>query len=432
MNIWYVSAYDAPRGHSSRTYDHAKRLVERGHRVTFFTSSFDHFSRQERLGPEEKFRREDVDGIQVVWLKTIPYKSVAMRVANMFSNASRAYEIGTEITEHPDVVIGPSVPLLTGLAAYLLSSKKQCAFCFEVRDIWPQALVDLGLLSAKSPITWMMSKLERFLYRKADRIVVVLPFAHLHITKSGIDRNKISWIPNGVDLRRFESTSRYDGGQPGQLHVMYVGGFSTAHSVETILESARILRKRVGSAIRFTIVGAGRGETQYRQLAEASELTTVEFRGLVRKDEIPALLMQADLLVASVKKNAVYQFGINFNKLFDYLAAGRPIVFAGEAPNDPVRDAQAGLTVPPEDPALMAEAILEILGLQPKARSEMGHRGFRYAQEHFDTAILASKLETEFGLAIAASNERKGSAPKRRRSPSDRPSFSHNPSPPLQ
>jgi glycosyltransferase involved in cell wall biosynthesis len=185
---------------------------------------------------------------------------------------------------------------------------------------------------------------------------------------------------------------------------MYVGGFSTAHSVETIIEAANILREQVGSKIRFTIVGGGRAEADYRNLAQTFGLDTVEFRGLVRKDEIPMLLARADVLIASVKKNAVYQFGINFNKLFDYLAAGRPIIFAGESPNDPVKDARAGLTIPPEDPGRLADALLEMLRLPPQARSEMGRRGFLYAKEHFDTTMLAAKLETEFALAISAAS----------------------------
>ena len=402
MKIWFISAYDAPKGNSSRTYDYAKALIERGHEVTFFTSSFDHFSRQERLERSESFREEYIDGIRVVWLKTIPYhKSTLMRFANMLSNAWRAYYVGKSLGyDRPDVIVGPSVPLFTGLAAYGLSRSNKCAFCFEVRDIWPQALIDLGILSESSPVTWGLRKIERFLYKKAHRIVAVLPFAHRHITKSGIDERKITWLPNGVNFDRFLECKPYDGGDDRLLRVMYVGRFTTAHSVETIVQAARIVNERgYAQSIKFKLVGGGEEKSCIAKLINEMQLFNVELSDTVNKDAIPALLGTADLLVATINDAPVYQFGVNLNKLYDYLGAGRPILFAGNSPNDPVKDARAGFTVPPENPALFADAIIDVYGLPPSQRREMGERGLAYAKEHFDTRKLAIKLESIFASA---------------------------------
>lgn len=407
MRIWFISAYDAPKGSSSRTYDYAKVLIERGHEVTFFTSGFDHFTRQERLNRGERFREEWIDGIRVLWLKTIPYyRSTFMRFVNMLSNAWRAYTLGKALkNEHPDVIVGPSVPLFTGMAAYSLSKSKDCSFCFEVRDIWPQALIDLGVLSGHSPVTWGLKKIEKFLYKRASHIIAVLPFAYRHIITYGVSKEKITWIPNGVNFDRFVGCQTYNGGSKHSLKVMYVGGYSTTHSVETIIRAAKLIEeKQLEDNISFTIVGGGLKNNEIRRLGNDFGLKTVEFIDFVEKAAIAGFLEKADVLIASVKDTPVYRFGINSNKIFDYLASGRPVIFAGNSPNNPVKDAGAGFSVPPENPELLADAIIRTSRMAPVDRSEMGKRGLVYAREHYDTRKLAVKLEYIFTSIIKKSH----------------------------
>ena len=184
MRIWFISAYDMPGGQSSRTYDFALELAGLGHDVTIMTSSFNHFSREELLEKGEKFRDELIGPIRVIWLKTFPYKTNGwQRGLNMLTNAWRAYWVGKKLDGNPDVIFGPSVPLFTALSAYLLARKRSSKFCFEVRDIWPQALIDLGQMREGSLAVRLFRKIEIFLYRNADHIIAVLPFAHRHITK---------------------------------------------------------------------------------------------------------------------------------------------------------------------------------------------------------------------------------------------------------
>ena len=158
LKIWYVSAYDAPCGHSSRTYDYAAILARKGHQVTMFCSSYDHFTHQERLSKDERWREEQFGKVKVIWLKTFPYKGNGLsRMLNMLSNARMAYRVGSFMKEKPDIITGPSGPLFTALAAWFLSKRKHCHFCFEVRDIWPQTLVDLGLVSRFNPLVFLFS-----------------------------------------------------------------------------------------------------------------------------------------------------------------------------------------------------------------------------------------------------------------------------------
>ena len=169
-----------------------------------FTNSYDHWTHEDRLADNEKWRIEEIDGIRVVWMRTIKYSGNGLkRGLNMISNAYRAIQVALSLSDKPDVVIGPSVPLGTGWAASVIAKSKNAAFVFEVRDVWPIALVDDGGLSKKSPIYFAFRCLEKYLYRKAQQISSTLPFISSHVSDSGGNPDKITWIPNGVDFRRF-------------------------------------------------------------------------------------------------------------------------------------------------------------------------------------------------------------------------------------
>src|SRR3989304_6892850 len=149
---------------SSRTYDYALELANLGHQVTIITSSYDHFTHSERLSYGEKWREEYFGKVRVIWIKTFPYKGNGwQRGLNMLTNAWGGYWIGRKLADKPAVILGPSVPLFTGLSAYFLSKQKKANFYFEVRDIWPQALIDLNVLSPYSPLAWIFRRIEKFL-----------------------------------------------------------------------------------------------------------------------------------------------------------------------------------------------------------------------------------------------------------------------------
>lgn len=405
MNIWYLSAHDQPRGISSRTYDFSRELVHRGHQVTMFTNSYCHFTHVERLPADEKWRIEEVEGIRVVWMRTIPYTGNGwQRGLNMLSNARRSLQVSQNMAEKPDVVIGPSVPLGTGWAASRIAERKGAAFVFEVRDVWPIALVDDGGLSKKSPVYHFFRFMEKSLYRKAHRISATMPFIHRHVAESGSDPAKITWIPNGVNFERYTGFQDYNGGKKLPLIAMYVGGFGNAHDVITIVRSAKILQGKGNDRYRFVIVGDGVKKTECLREASANGLYHVEFRNPVPKSEVPGLQKEADILIACVTNSTSYRFGLNLNKVFDYFASARPVIFSGNAPNDPIGESGAGFSIPPENPEAMADALEKYLGMNPSERAEMGKRGRRYVEKEFDIRKLTDRME---GLLTQAIEERK-------------------------
>jgi glycosyltransferase involved in cell wall biosynthesis len=392
MNIWFFSAYDQPKGQSSRTYDYAKELISFGHKVTFFTSSYNHFTRTELLSPNEKWRTEEIEGINVVWLKTIPYRDYFFsRGLNMLSNAWRAYMVGSSMEEKPDFVFGPSVPLFTALSAYFVSRKKKSLFCFEIRDIWPQALIDLGILSKESIVTWLLHKIEVFLYERADCIITVLPYAQKYISRYNSKKN-IFWLPNGVNLDRFNIPKDKEK-RTKDFTLMYVGQFSATHDIETIIKATKILQEENNINFRVVLVGGGKKERIAKEMVKNYNIKNIEFRGFVEKSEIPKIQNEADVFIASVKKTNVYQFGINSNKIFDYLASGRPIIFTADIPGNPIKKANAGISIPAEDSYAMAEAIKKMYYMSSKKRNEIGKNGKDYLENNYNVEVLAKRLE---------------------------------------
>ena len=394
MIIWFFSAYDQPKGHSSRTYDFSLELKNRGHKVTMFTNSYCHWTHQCRLKPSEKWRIEDIDGIRVIWLRTIHYiDSGMMRGLNMVSNAWRCIQVSRILQEKPDVVVGPSVPLLTGWAASIVAELKEAAFVFEVRDIWPLALVESGGLSKKNPIYYVLRYLEKFLYRKSQRISSALPFVYKHISESSADPEKVIWIPNGINFERFSGFETYDGGVKNRILAMYVGGFGAEHDVITIVRAANILKNKGNNRCKFVIVGNGPKRLECEMEASLNKLSNIEFRDPVAKSDVPKLQMEADVLVASIIDSGVYRFGLNLNKLYDYFASGRPVIFSGKAPNDLVAEAGSGFSIPPEEPEAMARALEKMIEMSPTERIDMGKRGRKYIETKFDMSVLGDRME---------------------------------------
>ena len=401
MNIWYLSAHDQPQGQSSRTYDFSRELVKRGHHVTMFTNSYCHWSHVELLAPHEKWRIEAIDGIRVVWLRTIHYTGNGFgRGANMLSNAFRSIQVARILSDKPDVVIGPSVPLGTGWAASKIAKMRTAPFVFEVRDVWPIALVDDGSLSKRNPLYPAFRFLEKYLYRTAQRISATMPFIFQHVSESGSNPEKVTWIPNGVSFDRFSGFEGYDGGTKLPLVVMYVGGFGAAHDVITIVRAADVLQKKGDERFRFVIVGDGVKRAECQQEASLNGLSNIEFRDPIPKSDIPRIQLESDVLLACVLDSDAYRFGLNLNKIFDYFASERPVIFSGNAPNDPVAESGAGFSIPPENPDALVEALKKLLGMSPQERISMGKKGRRYVENKFDMRKLGGQMETLLLQAI--------------------------------
>ncbi|HIC86933.1 MAG TPA: glycosyltransferase WbuB, partial [Aquificae bacterium] len=174
------------------------------------------------------------------------------------------------------------------------------------------------------------------------------------------------------------------------------GGFGAhgrANALDVLLKAAKIVQDQGYEDIRFVLVGAGPEKPKLIELAEKMQLKDVEFREPVEKTEVPRVLQESDALIFNLEQVAVFKYGISSNKLFDYMASGRPVLFSVSSGNNPVDEAQCGLTVPPRDPKALAEAVNKLYRMPLEEREEMGRRGREYVEKHHSIPVLADKLE---------------------------------------
>ena len=224
----------------------------------------------------------------------------------------------------------------------------------------------------------------------------MLLHADEYITSLGISKDKITWIPKGVDLSRYEDIKPYDGGISKLFTIMYLGGHARYHGLDVVLEAAKTLQNEGKSNIRFVFVGDGAEKTNLIKLSKDLSLHNVEFRGQVPKYEVVKLMGNADALIHSFRALPVLKYGVSPVKIFDYLSSGRHILYDMKGSNNPVEEAKAGITVPPENRKALARAITKLVTMKPEERIQMGKNGLQYVKRYHDIRVLADRLEGLF------------------------------------
>jgi glycosyltransferase involved in cell wall biosynthesis len=395
MRIWIVNHYaDPPDGLATRSFDIARRLIEKGNPTTIFACSFSHYHLKpaRRLG-WRLWREEDIEGVRYVWIAGTPYrKNDWRRVLNMLVFTVLAFVAGAVRRERPQVVVGVSVHPLAALSGYFLARIKGARFFFEITDLWPETLIDFGRLRPDGRAARWMRTLERYLFEQSERIIMLWRHTDAYVESQGVSSSKILWLPHGVELARYEELAPYEGAPERPFRVMFLGGFVDSNSVDTIIDAAAVLEKRGRSDIKFLLIGAGSARDGLISQAKSMELKNVDFPPPVPKREVSRVMGDADAFIYGLRDLPLYRFGISLNKLTDYLAAGRPIVFFGKSSYDPVRDANAGVSVPPGDPEVLADGIERLADLPPQERMAMGERGRRYLVEYHNIPRLADRL----------------------------------------
>jgi len=393
MNIWIINHYALTPEFSggTRHYDIAGRLARQGHDVTIIASSFHYATLEEmkRYSEGEDFLIETIDGIRFVWIKTDPYRGNGLkRVWNMLQFTWKLHRLTSLPLPGPDVVVGSSVHLFAVYGAYRLAKQYGASFVMEVRDIWPQTLIDMGV-SKWHPFVQVLGWLEPFLYRRADAIITLLPRASEHIERFGVSAEKIAWISNGVDIAKMDQALPSKRLDHGKFNILYAGTIGKANNLEVLIDAAKRVEKI--SDIVITIVGEGPLKEKLQK--EARELQNVKFLPSVSKREVPGLLKEADVLFVGLKNLPLYRFGMSMNKVFDYMAVSKPVIFATNVFENPIKAAESGIVVEPESPESIAKAIERLYNCSEDDRMRMGQAGYDYVKNRFDIDIIASKFE---------------------------------------
>src|ERR1700690_3357974 len=391
----------APAG---RVAELSRLWVEDGHEVTVLTGFPNHptgivppeYRRQLR----RMVTRDTDNGVNVVrtWLLPFPNRKAYERMLNYSSFCVSSATTGIFL-DRPGVVIATSPQLLVGLSGWWLARWKRVPFVFEVRDLWPESLAAVGMGKNDSLLHRSLAKIAGFLYRHADRIVVVTPaFEDYLVEHWNVAREKISVIENGVETQLFApepftgeagSTLRRELDAEGKFVVSYIGTMGMAHGLETIIAAASHLRD-TNPEIVFLMLGEGAEKERIRTLARQRGLGNVRFVDQQPREKIPAYIASSDVCLVLLKKTDLFKTVIP-TKMLEFMSCARPVVLGVDGQARAIlEEAQAGLVIEPENAGALIDAI-RYLAANREAAQALGRNGREYIVRKFSRKETAER-----------------------------------------
>ncbi len=380
----------------TRHHELARYLARRGHRVTIIASPVSYLTG--RAETEMHSEKEEVDGgsLTIVRAYTYPaiHRSFVHRVLSFLSFMLSSFFEGWRVQD-VDLVWGTSPPIFQAWTAWALARLKGVPFAFEVRDLWPAFAIQVGVLRHCLLIR-ASEWLERFLYAHADCVVVNSPGFQEYVRQRGAVR--VELVPNGTDVQFFSTHAdgqafRQAHGLEDQFVVLYAGAHGMSNDLEIVLQAAQLLEEQ--GDILFVLLGDGKEKPALIQRAGELALRNVVFLPSIPKNRMSDALAAADACLAILKPIPLYAT-VFPNKVFDYMAAAKPVILAIDGViRQVVEGAQAGVFVPPGEPHALAQTVLH-LRQNPELRASMGARGRRLVMEQYDRPALAIKLAEVF------------------------------------
>jgi glycosyltransferase involved in cell wall biosynthesis len=351
---------------------------------------------------------ERLDGVDVV--RTYVYatrnKGVLRRGLSYASFAASSVLLGAAArhVRGADVLIASSPQFLCAVSGWMLARALRLPFVLEIRDLWPQSIVEVGALPASHPVVISLRALERRLYAAADLLVGVTESFARTWREQGVDPRKIRVITNGVDLRAMRplpapAALRDELGLRDAFVVGYVGTHGMAHRLEVLLEAAARLRHLPD--VRVLLVGEGAERERLRQLAAERGLDNVVFAGPYPRERMPEIYALCDVAAVVLRRTPLFQQVIP-SKIFELMACERPILLAveGEAAAI-VRAADAGWVVTPEDVDAITAAIVAARA-DPDECRRRGRSGAAHARAHYDRDVQARAYVRELESLVSA------------------------------
>lgn len=401
MHILLVHQYFRPThySHAFRWNGMTKVWVENGHSVTVIAGMYDSNTDRKYTWCEGKVIKREIGqkGIEVIrahtsarYNKNFFWRAWAYITFILFGLigavlfARRSY----------DVVIASSPPLTVGPLGLVISLLKRCPFIFEVRDLWPESAIDTGVLANK----WLIKILyfmERISYKKSAAINALTPaFRQVLIERKNIDPGKIWMIPNAADLDVIKPgpidhaiRSKHNWGE--KFVGLYMGAHGRANCLWQLIEAAKILKNEP----EYLIVCIGNGMERDALIQEAKQknLTNIQFLPPVAKFDINKYLNACNVSLVVLKKLETFKT-VYPNKMFDSMAAAKPIILAidGVARKLVVNQAKCGIYVEPENTGEIADAMRFYQASSEIAR-EHGQNGYEFVKQNYDRRKLAAE-----------------------------------------
>lgn len=400
MNIWLINHYAVPPEYyplARQTY-FAKQLMTMGHEVTIFAASTVHNSNKNLITDGQHWREETLDGIHYVYIKCINYQGNGLkRVYNMCEFAWKLPGVCKKFPR-PDAIVATSMPPTSCAVGVHLARKYGCKGVAEIADLWPESIVAYGVAGPKNPAVIVLRWLEKWIYKKADAVVFTMEGGYDYIKEQhwerDIPQSKVYSINNGVDLKTFRDNLEafpleceyLD--DPDTFKVVYTGSIRKVNNLGLLLDTAKQVTDQ---KVRFLIWGTGDELETLRERVATEHINNVRFFGRVEKKYIPSIVSRADLNIAHNSPAPLLRFGISFNKIFDYLAAGKPVLSDFPCPYNPTVTFGAGTQVTEPTAENIAKAIMAFAEM-PRERYDQFANNARIAAEQYDFENLTRKL----------------------------------------
>lgn len=401
INQAFVSP-DEP-GHT-RHFEMAKFLQSHGHELVIVASDLNYQTGQRTVERKGIFAEQLIDGVRILRAYIYPalHRSYFWRIVSffsfMFSSVWTAFQV-----KDIDLVLGTTPPIFQAVSAWFVAWIRRKPFLLEVRDLWPEFGVSMGVL--KNPLVIALGRwLEKFLYARATHILVNSPAYKEYMIEKGVPEKKITFIPYGTDVDMFNpqvdgSSIRAELGLQDKFVVLYAGALGQANDIDTILRAAKRLQEY--DKIHFVLFGDGKERPRLQNEAERMKLTNVIFAGARPKKDMPRVVASADVCLAILQDIPMFRTTYP-NKVFDYMAAGRATVLVIDGiTRELIESSYGGVFVQPNDDETLADTILD-LSKNMDIVKQMGQNAREYLVKHLDrrdklneTLELLKKLVNE-------------------------------------
>lgn len=410
MNIVLINHYAGSNemGMEFRPYYMAKEWLKAGHKVTIIAGDYSHLRKKNPIVKKD-FERQGIDGIEYVWVRSGTYEgngvkravSMAKFVGKLWIHAKK---IARELK--PDIVIASSTYPIDTYAAQRIANIAKAGLIHEVHDMWPATLIEIGGMSKYNPFVIAMQCGENSAYRNSDYVVSLPPYAKDYMVEHGLQEEKFIHINNGIVIDDWKNAGRLPDYHKKVLESLkkdkkfiigYFGGHALSNALDILINVAKQFNDR--SDMEFVFVGEGVEKERLQQRAENEKIKNVCFLPAISKQSVPRLVRYFDCIYIGTKNSSLYKFGISMNKIFDAMMAGKPLLYAVDAPNNFVNEYNCGISVTPGDVEQLKEGVNKLMNMSEEKRSEIGQNGRKAVLENFQYEVLAERfLEVMKGL----------------------------------
>ena len=389
-------------GHT-RHFEMAKYLQKFGDELIIVASDMNYQTGQKTIKHRGVVAEQEIDGVRILRSSMVSaiHRSYFWRILSFFSFMFSSVIAALRVKD-VDLIMGTSPPIFQAFSAWFVAFIKGKPFLLEIRDLWPEFIVSMGVFN--NPVLIKLARLlEMFLYRRATHILVNSPAYKEYIETKGITPEKISFIPYGADINMFHpeieaSDIRTEFNLQDKFLVLYTGAMGQANDIYTILRAAKHVQEHKN--IHIVLFGDGKERPKLEAEAKKLLLENVTFAGVRPKHQIPAIVASADICLAILQDIPMFRTTYP-NKVFDYMAAGKATILVIDGViRQIIEDSKGGIFVQPGDALQLASSIIE-LSSQPGKIKTMGQNAHQYLFKNLNrTEMLAEtrKLFLQMGV----------------------------------